>query len=954
MTPFLLQAAQYIFDHYHDETGRLCVILPNKRGALYLKKHLATVYRKTIWLPVILSAEELVARLSGLEQADHTDLICDLYLAYVQVLGDKAEPFEAFSKWGNLMLQDFNEADRYLIDTRALYQNLKEIREIENWSLSEGSLTSTQQDYVKFMEQMGSIYEVFTAMLLDRKHAYQGLMYRKAVEHYQDNAYIAGFSKLLICGFNALNQAETRIFTNWVKEKKADILWDADEYYTLNANYEAGLFLREHFANQWLKPKQPLHTDFRDIPKHIDIVAVPKQVGQSQVVARQLREWIRAGKSPGKIAIVLADESLLFPVLNQLPEEIRHVNVTMEYPLRLSPLYDLMDNLLQLQQASLKAGSTGNMPVYFRDLFKVLHNSFFKKYYASFRPATDLQDVIRRITDKNYVWLTNSMLRELFGGDYPAVEKLFRLWQGSADGIAAMSEIIARFNTADSSELRLSPPELEYLHVFTKYFNRLQSLISTHSFLNTLPTLRSLYRQIIGSATVPFIGEPLQGLQIMGVLETRSLDFEHVMVLGVNEGVLPSGKSVNSFIPNDLKRHFGMPLYGHKDAIYAYHFYRLLQRASDVLMTYNTESGIMGNGEKSRFITQLQFELQAYHPAHTLSEKMLSGAALKASTRNEISFSKTDLNLAPILQKLTTADEYGGLSPSALITYKDCALRFFFRYGAGLKETEDVEESAEASTQGSILHESLELLYKPYIGKALREADLSECRLRAEETVNTVFRNYFSQRESLFGKNFLQRKVLHEYISKLLRADQKLITGLQQSRGALTLIDLERSLDASVLVSIDGKEVEVFIKGSADRIDRCGAHIRVVDYKSSVKQDDKFRFTSFEDLFTDRRYNKMLQLFIYAWLVVKNGIAMPAELQPCIIPFRKFEEQPRFILGGEKSEGILNFTEELLGEFEFHLKKEISAIVNRKQRFDQTPDLTTCEYCAYAGICNVP
>lgn len=953
MTPFLHQAAQYIFDHYQDETERLCIILPNKRGALYLKRHLAAVFKKTIWLPVIISAEELVEKLSGLEQADSIDLICDLYVAYTRVLKEKAEPFDAFSKWGNLMLQDFNEADRYLIDTRALYQNLKEIKEIENWSLSEGGLTPTQQDYCDFMWQMGSIYEEYSQILLNKKQAYQGLMYRKSVELYQTSPYVERFSKLLICGFNALNKAETLIFASWLKEKKADILWDADSYYINNPNYEAGLFLRENFDNQWLKPKHALSNDFKQIPKHIDVVAVPKQVGQSQAVAQQLRTWIAEGKELSKIAIVLADESLLFPVLNQLPEQVKHVNVTMEYPLRLSPLYDLVDNLIKLHQAGQKATLNVSSSFYFKDVFRILHNAFFKKYVASFHPATDLQEVIQKIIDRNYVWITANMLQDLFGEDYRHIRKLFAPWEGSADGIDAIAEVIAAFNGSADEALLLSATELEYLHVFTKYFNRLQSLVKSLPFLHSLLTLRSLYKQIIGSATVPFIGEPLQGLQIMGVLETRTLDFDHLMILGVNEGVLPSGKSVNSFIPNDLKRYFGMPLYGHKDAIYAYHFYRLLQRASNILITYNTEQSVLGTGEKSRFITQLQFELEKYNPESTIREKMLSGNELKPSSRNVIAFSKTELNLQLIIKKLSVNDTYGGLSPSALITYKDCGLRFFFRYGAGIKETDDVEESAEANTQGSILHESLEMLYIPHIGKVLTEADIKDCELRTEETVNLVFQNYFSQKESQFGKNFLQRKVLSEYIHKLLKTDLRLIKNHKQTNELLSLIDLEKSLEASIYIPIEGKETEVFIKGSADRIDRLGNKIRVVDYKSSVKTDDKFKFTGFDDLFTDSKYNKMLQLFIYAWLVVKNGIARPEELQPCIIPFRKFEEQPRFILNEGKGEGILNFTAELLDEFESHLKKQVEAIVNKDRLFSQTEDLKKCEYCAYAPICNI-
>ena len=950
MTPFLKYIAQYIFDHHENETEHLCIVLPNKRGALYLKQHLAKVFQKTIWLPTIISAEELVAELSGLQQADSIDLICDLYQVYTSILKEKAEPFDAFAKWGTLMLQDFNEADRYLVDTNSLYQNLKEIKEIENWSLSADNLTNTQQDYIDFMFQMGTIYHEFTKLLLQKKQAYQGLMYRKSVEGYKNSKYINQFNKILICGFNALNKAETIIFSDLVKDKKATIIWDADKYYLDNVNYEAGLFLRKNFSNSWLDTKTNIGNYFNDIPKHIDIVAVPKQMGQAQVVSHQLNQWIKQGKSLNKTAVVLADESLLFPILNQLPEDVKHVNITMEYPLRLSPIYDLIDNLISLHQSTKKAGASSSF--YFADVFKILQNSLFKKYYKSFDPTIQLQFIIQKIIDKNYVWLNNKVLAELFLENYKYIENLFNSWSNSSQGISAMSQIISVFNSSDNEALQLSSTEKEYLHVFTKYFNRLQSLIQTHNYLDSLLTLKSLYKQIIGAASVPFIGEPLQGLQIMGVLETRTLDFENIILLGVNEGVLPSGKSANSFIPNDLKRYHGMPLYGDKDAVYAYHFYRILQRASNVLITYNTEHSVLGSGEKSRFITQLQFELKKYNQQHTITEQMLSGGALSASNRNVISISKTELNLAPIIKKLTTNSQYDGLSPSALISYKDCALRFFFRYGVGIKETEDVEESAEANTQGSILHESLEMLYKPFIGRVLTEENIKECLSKTEECVNLIFQNYFSQRESQFGKNFLQQKVLYEYVNKLLRNDLKLIQNSKKTNELLSLIDLEKTLSASLTIDINGVETLVYLKGSADRIDKLGNNIRVIDYKSSVKTDDKFKFTNFEDLFKDSKYNKMLQLFMYAWLVVKNNLAKPEELQPCIIPFKKFEEQPKFILEDVKGGSILNFTSELLEEFETHLKFEILEMISDETYFTQTKDEDKCEYCAYASICN--
>ncbi|MBC7693854.1 MAG: PD-(D/E)XK nuclease family protein [Burkholderiales bacterium] len=951
MIPFLQYIAQYIFQHHEHDTEHLCIVLPNKRGALYLKQHLAKTFQKTIWLPTIISAEELVAELSGLQQADSIDLICDLYEVYAGVLKEKAEPFEAFAKWGTLMLQDFNEADRYLVDTNSMYQNLKEIKEIESWSLNADSLTNTQQDYVNFMFQMGTIYHEFVKTLIEKKQAYQGLMYRKAVESYKDSVYISQFSKILICGFNALNKVETIIFSDLVKEKKAHIIYDADTYYLNNESYEAGLFLRKNFNNAWLDTKDHIGDYFNEIPKHIDVVAVPKQMGQAQVVSHQLSEWIRQGKSLNKTAVILADESLLFPVLNQIPKEVQHVNITMEYPLRLSPIYDLIDNLISLHQSRQKPGAGSSF--YFADLFRIFQNSLFKKYYRSFKPTITLQSIIQKVIDKNYVWINAKVLAELFEDNYQFIQDLFTTWNNSAQGISSMYEIIRVFNTSEEEELQLSSADKETLHVFTKYFNRLQSLIQTHRYLDSLITLKSLYKQIIGAASVPFIGEPLQGLQIMGVLETRTLDFENIIFLGVNEGVLPSGKSSNSFIPNDLKRYHGMPLYADKDAVYAYHFYRILQRASNVLITYNTEQSVLGSGEKSRFITQLQFELHRYNSAHVITEKMLSGDTLPASSRNVITISKTETNLAPIIYKLTTDGQYGGLSPSALITYKDCALRFFFRYGAGIKETEDVEESAEANTQGTILHESLELLYKPFIGQVLTEGSIKTCLDKTEESVNLIFQNYFSQRESQFGKNFLQQKVLYEYVRKLLRNDLKLIQDSKKTNELLSLIDLEKNLSASVSLQIKGVETTVYVKGSADRIDKLGNKIRIIDYKSSLKADDKFKFTNFDDLFNDSQYNKMLQLFMYAWLVVKNNLAKPEELQPCIIAFKKFEEHPKFIMDEGRGGGIMVFTAELLQEFEEHFILKISEILSRDSSFIQTDDLDKCEYCAYAGICNV-
>lgn len=949
MTPFLLQIAQYVFQNHKQETEHITIVLPNKRGALYFKQHLASVFRQNIWLPTIISVEDLIGQLSGLKQADNIDLICDLYSAYKLVLKEKSESFDHFVKWGSLMLQDFNEADRYLVDTKSLYKNLKEIKEIENWSLSSESLTDTQRDYCEFMNQMGEIHEAFSKILLDKKIGYQGLIYRHAVLNFKQSDYIRSFSKILICGFNALNASETIIFSDLVKEGKATMLWDADHYYLDNKSYEAGLFLRKNFSNRWFEKHNEIGNYFRDIPKHIEVVAVPRQVGQAQVVSYQLSKWINEGKSLNKIAIVLADESLLLPVLSQLPKEVEHVNITMEYPLRLTPIYDLADQLIQLHCSIQKSDSLGNF--YFSDLFKIFENSLFKQYYLCFEPSVKLQAVTQQIIEKNYVWLSQKNLQQLFQTDYQYIAYFFEPWKDSVNGINTISRFLRFFNESDL--VPISNTDREHLHVFTKYFNRLQDIIQTHDYLNSLITLKSLFKQIIGSSSVPFIGEPLQGIQIMGVLETRTLDFEHVMVLGVNEGILPSGKTVSSFIPNDLKRYHQMPLYSDKDAVYAYHFYRLLQRSSDVLITYNTEQTVFGSGEKSRFITQLEFELSKSNSEHTISEKILSGAHLPPGNKKVIQISKTNENINPIIKKITGNDEYSGLSPSALIAFIDCPLRFYFRYGAGIKETDEIEENAEANTQGTILHKVLELLYQPFIGTVLTEAMLKQAREKTKDIVTQVFDNYFTQTESRFGKNFLQKKIISQYADKLLRADIKLIKHTLREKKSFYLKGLEKKLTANLNVPINGVNIIVQVQGTADRIDKVENQLRIIDYKSSINSEDKFKFKGFDILFSDSRYSKMLQLMMYAWLVYKNNMAEPEDIYPCIIPFRKFEEHPRFILTDDKHSSKFIFSEERLLEFEEHLIRKIGDILNPVTAFYQTNDNDSCEYCAYKAICNV-
>jgi len=945
--PFLKLVAEYTHENYKDNLEHLCIILPNKRGALFLKNYLAQTFGKTIWLPTIISAEELITELSGLRTIEEIDLICYLYDSYKTCYGNDAETFDSFAKWGQLILQDFNEIDRYLADSEQLYDNLKDIKVIENWSLGEEKLSEYQINYLKFMNSLGAIYKHFSSFLISQKWAYQGLAYRYAVKNFENTTFTNQFHKLIFCGFNALNAAELVIFNKLHQQQKADLLWDADEYYLNDANQEAGLFLRNNFNLFQQRSPSFIQNNFAN-EKEIKIISVPKQIGQAQVVKQTIQELIKNNIPLDKVAIVLANEKLLWPVLQQLPEEVEHVNITMEYPLRYTSTYSLIEQLLQLQ-INFSKQNRRDKTIYHKDFISILRQPILINYVKHKLGNFSIDAIINKITQNNISFITPKLLSELFNNEQHEIINLFK---PSLSVIELCNSFLNVLNNV--KEIIISQPfnnqsslELEYLQIIIKNFNRLNEIIQKYNHFSNVQAFKQLFNQVIGNTSAPFIGEPLKGIQIMGVLETRTLDFDHVIFVNVNESVLPSGKTVNSFLPNDLKRAFGMPLYLEKDAIYAYHFYRLLQRANNVVITYDSETDTFGKGEKSRFVAQLQLEMKIKNPNIKITEEVALYDNFPEDTINSIAIAKTAENLKPIYEKAISKEEFKSLSPSSLLMFKDCGLKFFFRYGVNLKVSKEVEESAEASTFGTILHLSIENLYTDLVNKVFTKNNLTEKLQLVEKTVHDSFSYHFKNQE-IFGKSILQKEVIKVYVDKLVKNDIAYINKLEKENQFLTLKSLEQEYSAPLLININGINTTVFIKGKIDRIDTYQNNFRIIDFKSSVKPSDKFTFSSFYELFNDADYNKQFQLIMYAWLLYKNNYCEPEKMQPCIIPFKVFLEDPKFINDGKNK---LIFSKEFLIDFENELIQFIEAIFNLNEDFTQTNDKTSCEYCDYNSIC---
>jgi RecB family exonuclease len=841
-----------------------------------------------------------------------------------------------------MLLQDFNEIDRYLVDAKSIYKNLAEIKEIENWSLAEENKTEMQTNYIAFMSALGDVYEHFVKVLESRQIAYQGLAYKKAVANVQAKKVQIGQEYIVFAGFNALNRAEEILFRHFIEEKGARVLWDADNYYLEDPLNEAGLFLRRHFTYDFFRSGHFITNNLSEQEKKISITGAPQNMAQVATGAAILKRWILEGVDLNTTAIILCDESLLFPLLSVLPPEVEAVNVSLEYPLRQSTLYDLSEQLIDLHINKKQNSSHG--AVYYKDLLRVMQNPYFNLLFGA-----DLQTgkITKRIAENNISYFSVKTLQNVFGDHYSRVAFLFEGWNTTTEAVASLKRLSEELLAVFEKKGKAST-DTEFAFEFGKLVTRLQEVCLQVNYITDLKTLRRIIQQLLAGASIPFFGEPLKGLQIMGVLETRTLDFENVILISVNENILPSGKSANTFIPFDLKRYFKLPVYQDKDAVYAYHFYRLIQCAKNIALVYNTETDAMGKGEKSRFITQLMHELPLKNTRATIEDAVALPATQEQKPIPPITILKTPALLEKLQAKANTP-ERSGFSPSLFNTYKDCSLRFYYNYLATIREAEEVEESVEANTFGTILHYVLEKAYTGTKGNYLSPKDFEAIYPQIEGLTEKAFREQYAESEFMYGKNYLAFHTIKLYAENLVKADEAHVKELTAANNSLKILELEYKLEYVLTLQINGEPVQVKVSGTADRIDSTADQFRIVDYKSSVSDNDKFGFEGFEILFTEKKFNKAFQLFMYAWLAWKNNLSEAAKIRTCIVPFRGNKKKEYYI---EEHKAPIRFSDELLTQFEERLVEEIRQIFDPAIPFAQTEDLDKCTFCAYAKICN--
>jgi hypothetical protein len=891
--------------------SKLTLILPSKRAGVFLKDYISKHLNKTIFAPNILSIEEFIESLSDLKYASNTELLFEFYKVYItHTPKDLIEPFDTFSKWAQILIQDFNEIDRYLVPPNKIFNYLNAIKELElqHWSIDENQ-TAYVKNYLAFWNRLKIYYTQLNHHLIHNKKGYQGLVYKEAIENLEQFIDTHQNEFYVFVGFNALNKAEEIIIQELLKQHLADIYWDIDKSFVSDPIHDAGLFIRS-YKKQWPffnnKSFNWLHNYYCS-QKTINCIGAAKNIGQIKYVGELLSQLKKQKATFEDTAIVLGDESLIIPLLNSIPEDIGPINITMGLPLRNIPVASLFESLFNLHKSD-------SATLYYKDIISILSNQFIKSLFNT-ENGNISDEIIDEIQQNNISYITVDNLKTLAKEKSNIIMLLFGSWHNNSEiALHKCAQLIFELKQSLDEKKHDNLLALEYLYRFNVIFNELQTLNNTYSYINNISVLFTLYKELLKSETLDFKGEPLKGLQIMGMLESRVLDFKTVIITSVNEGILPAGKSNNSFIPFDVKLENSMPTYKEKDAVYTYHFYRLLQRAEKVHLIYNTEPDVLNGGEKSRFITQLEID-----DTHIINNFIMSPKVPITST-NLVEVSKSP----KVIDGIKRYSKYG-FSPSSLTNYIRNPIAFYYEKILGIKQFQDVEESVALNTLGTILHNTLEDFYKPYEGQILTLEALSKMVTKIDTTVSHHFKNEYKQGDITKGKNLIIYRIAQHYISNFLALES---TALKEGH-TIKIIAIETKNE--IPIEISGLDFPIMLTGKIDRVDSFDGITRIIDYKSGRVDQNKIEIVKWEDLTSDYdKYSKSFQVLLYTYMLYKQKkIELPVEAG--IISFKKLSSG--FLKFGKK-EGERSrtkdnkITEDTLIAFEFELKKLILEICN--------------------------
>ena len=976
MKPFLRQVAE----HYYNKGGieDLCFVFPNRRSMVFFRKWLAEAVAGTerpIVAPRMLTINDLFAKVSGLRTADRLRLLLDLYDCYA-ALNPHAEPVDEFVFWGDVIISDFNDIDKYLADPRQVFTNIADYKQLQD---SFSYLSETQRKAVEafishFNDRSGRLtvnvdtddpdvkgrflqiwnilyplYQRFNELLKDNGYAYEGMAYRSLAERVKESSVddvltgdTAGVRKFVFVGLNALNECEKTLLRRFRDASRAEFCWDWSGELIKDGQNRSSVFMSENVlefpqAAQWDDGEMP-------VPE-INVVSVSSSVGQ----AKRLPDILAQIKDPQRdCAVVLPDENLLTSVLNTIPYDIRDINVTMGLPMSGSLLYDMMSHVASLQ----------------------LHAVFRKgQWFFYHKPVWDIfaNDVFRKAADEQTRSLVSDVRKE--AGYYIPVEKLngtplmdalFRVAvtdpkSNASVQISSFAEyLLGVIRTV--APLVADDPEMAVEMEFAKEYHKGLTMIGDCLFgqekkRDLLPsTFVRLLSQMLGTVSVPFRGEPLKGLQVMGPLEMRALDFRNLVIMSANEGVFPRRNVSSSFIPPELRKGFGLPTYEYQDAIWAYYFYRMISRAEKVWMLVDSRTEGLKSGEESRYIKQLE-----YHFGVPLNRYVVKFAGMKTAQLPEIVKTADDI-------EVIKAKEH---SATSLQNYLACPARFYYGTVKGLKAEEEVAESLDYGMFGTVYHDTMRSLYTSeeamspdffFDHKGENERSLShrlthvtrsyiEGWLNREDHIRAKVKALIADQLNALdvsGRNLVVTDVIVRYVVKTLQRDLELLK--QEGKDSFEILGRE--------IRIKGDFHGLKLKGFIDRLDSFAPdQARVVDYKTGKVLDDDVDIHDgnaeavAESIFAPDvkdRPKIAFQFFIYDYLVRHQPLVEGKSICNCVYSTSKiFREVPVTVPLNRK------FFDAVSG----HLEKMVDEMCDLDVGFRRTQDEKICGFCDFRTIC---
>lgn len=859
-TSFLQKIAASVINNYSDKLTVLTIVLPNKRAKVFLTEALKKQANQTIISPNIVSIEDFVQEIAFIRSVDSVELLFEFYEVYLSITEKQnQQPFELFANWAKTLLQDFNEIDRYLLDPSYVLSYLKDIEDIKRWGIEVENKTKLLENYIDFWKLLPKYYGAFYQHLLNKGIGYQGLIYREAVNNLNFFSDTNPDKLFVFAGFNALNAAEEKIVQHLLALDQAKIYWDADQTFLDDPYHDAGLFLRR-FKEGWkhykVHPFEWIVNDFSQ-SKNISVIGTPKTIGQAKIAGSIIENIIKDNPVAAldRVAVVLGEENLLLPVLYSLPNAVGALNITMGFSGKNNPSQILIAKLFRMHTNALSRNNSGYV-LYYKEVLEILTHPLIQPYAMT-------NQLVKTIKENNYTFITHSKLNELNLNPSGLFDLLFQKWDNGTlavlENISTLLLLIKGNFNNDNEEEKIAKT---FIYSVFKVINKLISYYSRYRHIDDIQTLYAIYKQVIDVAEVSFEGEPLKGLQIMGVLESRVLDFDTVIVTSMNEGNFPAGKSHNSFIPYDVKRELGLPTFKEKDAIYTYHFYHLLQRAKNIYLIYNTENDGLDAGERSRFITQLEVEKQ---PNHALTFDVYN-PVLPATAYRPMSIPKSDAVMERLKEIAST-----GFSPSALTSYIRNPIDFYFQKILRIREVEEVEENIALNTLGTIIHETLKVLYEPFTGKFISETNLLHCFNLLDGEVLKQFKLVYKEGEIKKGRNLLAFEVAKRNVSNFLKMELEAV----RNGDAIQIIALEKTFERELIHP--NLPFPVLIKGNVDRIEMRNGKIRIVDYKTGKVEKSNVILKSWNGLIKEIKNDKIIQVLAYAFMFENETGGLPVE-----------------------------------------------------------------------------